>query len=187
MPLEFEESGLIFTFEESTCFRIEDDQLLSRLNGVKCCECISTVNNDVIFIEAKSSAPKCIRGDRHKASYAGDSFPENWEIKTNFDQFIENISQKFQDSYFFLKASLDGWHGDNKKLELEGMFNVNRSNLKFILIITPAQDSWLQNLHDAVVNKMRHFLRAWNIPDTSVKVINPLMAKRFNIECRRAE
>ncbi len=75
--------------------------------SVSVCRCKSKV-------EAKHSAPKCYKCDLSKVTYDGGPLPKQWSVKTNFDKFIEDISLKFQDSFFFVKASLEGRHGSDK-------------------------------------------------------------------------
>ncbi len=53
--------------------------------------------------------------------------------------------------------------------------------VKFVLILTTAADDWLQPLNESLKISMRHFLNAWNIPDTSIKVVNPDKAKILKI------
>jgi len=180
--IAFEESGMTFTFEEEECYRIEKDSMVNHLERVKCCECVSAIHDIIVFIEAKHSAPKCSYCELSKVTYNGASLPDRWSIKTNFDKFIEEISLKFQDSFFFVKASLEGWHGSDKKGEVASKLKkLYRDKLKFVLILTTAADDWLPNLNDSLKINMRHFLNAWNIPDTSIKVVNPDKAKRLNI------
>lgn len=180
--ISFEESGMRFNFDEGKCFLIEKDEKLRKLISVKRCECVSQIKDLVAFIEAKTSSPKNVELDREKLSYDGKELPDNWCLKTNFDRYIEDISAKFQDSFFFVKASLEGWHGQDKKEELESKFKLTNRNIIFVLIIKNAEKDWLAQIKDSIVNNLRHFLKAWNISDTSVKVVNPDLADIIGIE-----
>ena len=176
----FDESNMTFSFADGTCYRIEKDPYIIRLNSVKSCECVSSINGDTVFIEAKNSAPKCIVCDTRHLSYKGTPLPENWSVKTNFDTYVEEISHKFQDSFFFLKASLDGWHGKERRGETQEYFkDIDPKHIRFVLIITTAEPSWLPDINDSLKFKMTHFLKAWNIPDSSIKVVNPERAKKI--------
>lgn len=180
--ISFEESGMKFKFHEDKCFRIEKDTIINRLNSVKCCECVSQVKDFVVFLEAKSSAPKKEEVDCKRISYNGDVIPERWSIMTRFDQYIDEIARKFQDSFFFVKAALEGWHGQDKKKELESKFKLTNRNINFLLIIKNAEKNWLPDIKDGLVNHLRHFIKAWNIKDTSIKVVNQELAAIIGIE-----
>ena len=63
---------------------------------------------------------------------------------------------------------------------------VNLDYLRFILILNLHLETGkfvdkqaLQNLQDALKNEMRPFLKIWNIPDISIKVVSPVDAKQI--------
>ena len=48
-------------------------------------------------------------------------------------------------------------------------------------MIIKAEKDWLPALNDSLKKSMRHFLNSWNISDTSIKAVNPELAKLINI------
>ena len=78
------ESNMIFEFEEKHIFQIENSNLHSSLgDGIKTVEFVVSVKPDeILFVEAKSSSPQ------PKA-----------ENKERFDEFIDEISDKFIHSF----------------------------------------------------------------------------------------
>ena len=56
--MEFVESFMKFSFQDDDIFRIEEDELVQSTDGIKACECVVLISENVALIEAKSSAPK---------------------------------------------------------------------------------------------------------------------------------
>ena len=77
--MEFVESFMKFSFQDDDIFRIEEDELVQSTDGIKACECVVLISENVALIEAKSSAPKI-------------------DNEEKFQQFISDIRQKFADS-----------------------------------------------------------------------------------------
>ncbi len=48
--ITFEESEMTFSFEEEKCYRIEEDSVVNDLERVKCCECVSAIQDVAFFI-----------------------------------------------------------------------------------------------------------------------------------------
>lgn len=59
--------------------------------------------------------------------------------------------------------------------------NLETIGYRLILIIRKHENKWLPPVSDAVKQKLRPFLRLWNIKDTNIKVINESIAKEENI------
>lgn len=182
----FNESGMVFVFDDSNCYCIEHDPLVEKLKSSgtsnnKGCECVSFINGCHYFIEAKSSAPRGRSGEIKDVRLKGKPLPNNWEIYDNYQHFLREISKKFIDSFFILRSLIEGVHGE-KRLE-EVTIEEKRlkyAAIKFVLILNlhlpvgktvDKQD--LVNLQDALKNEMRPFLSIWKIPDKSVKVVIP--------------
>lgn len=62
--MEFYESFMKFSFPDEDVFCIEKDPLVTGTDGIKACECVVFINPHVALIEAKSSSPKDICGDK---------------------------------------------------------------------------------------------------------------------------
>lgn len=67
-----------FSFEEDNVYRIEKSSLLGNLQ-LKATECVVSMNDKLVFIEAKTSAPRP-------------------QTKEDFDSYISDITEKFADS-----------------------------------------------------------------------------------------
>ena len=78
-----------FSFCDEDVFRIEEDELVKSTEGIKACECVVLINENVALIEAKSSSPRI-------------------DNEEKFQAFISSIREKFSDSlqvfsrFFFL-------------------------------------------------------------------------------------
>lgn len=175
--IEFIESGMRFTFPESDCFVIEKDATVVSRCSVKSCECIAMVphkGRDVfMFIEAKSSAPKSKICDKSLLIYNGTPLDEKWKVKTDFDCFIDDICQKFEDSFAIYRAMEAGWHGADTRRNIPfPRGKIANDNCLFVLIINGFNREWCAPLNDAIRHRLRHFTQSWNIPDLSIKTVN---------------
>ena len=116
-------------------------------------------------IEAKSSSPN----------------PENNEgnNKQRFNDFIDEICQKFINSFNLFLANRLERHSNDDYMEMPELFrNTNFSTLgfKFVLIIKNHRITWLQHISDELKQKMKSFIKTWNIHDRNIKVINDNIA-----------
>lgn len=184
--IEIAESGMIFRFAEDVCFVIENDPVVRGSEGVKACECVCKIvrgrDEELLFLEAKSSAPKEKFFDRGLVSYNGSALPEKWHVVTDFDTYIGEICQKFQDSFMVFHAMKHGMHGTESAARLpEQCKKVKITSPLFVLVINGFQEDWLQPLNDALKKRMRHFLNAWNLRDTTIKTVNPELAKDLGL------
>ena len=175
--MTFVESGVRFSFPKSDCFRIEDDEIVVGKDSVKACECLAKTTRNSMdtywFIEAKSSAPKENICDRTKITYSGNPIDTKWSILTNFDNFVNDICQKFEDSFSLCHAMTHGYHGITSAHRIpSGCSGFNNKNVKFVLIIKNFKEEWFPPLNDAIKKRLRHFLNAWNIHDIAVKTLN---------------
>jgi hypothetical protein len=188
--IEFVESGISFKFEDNNCFRVEQDPLVTHsypnsTQNNRACECITVIDGYHCFIEAKSSAPKGASGNVKDLQLGGNHIPANWEAYDNYRAYLRSIAKKFIDSYNILKALIEERHGQERKQQLcLAHKKLNHDKLKFILVInlgreTDVDKDSLSKLKDALTSELRPFLRTWNIPDTSIKVVLPEQAKRI--------
>ena len=161
------ESNMIFEFEEKHIFQIENSNLHSSLgDGIKTVEFVVSVKPDeILFVEAKSSSPQ------PKA-----------ENKERFDEFIDEISDKFIHSFnMYLTSVLKRNLVDkipDKLLNIE----LETAKFKFILIIKGHKIEWLQPLKDAFDRIMIDYNKIWK---SSVIIMNDEIAKEFKLTKER--
>ncbi|MDE5734515.1 MAG: hypothetical protein K2H83_05150 [Duncaniella sp.] len=175
---EIHESGMIFRFPDTDCYRIESDPDVAKLSNVKVCECVAAIkagNKDhIVFLEAKSSAPKEKVCRRELVVYNGATLPDTWDIITDFDRFVSEICQKFEDSFSTFHAISRGRHGKDAADRLPaGCNSIDSASPMFVLVISGFREEWLAPLNDAIKRRLRHFLNAWKIRDTAVKTLTP--------------
>ena len=151
----FEESGMTFSFEEDKMYRIEKSGLLADVQ-LKATECVVSMSDKLVFIEAKTSAPR----------------PQS---KEDFDVYIQDITDKFADSVKFLNAVMLR-HQEEKLPKQIADKNLKEVKYSFVLIIKKHELSWLPPVSDALKSGMRNVLKLWNVPDVSLKVMNERMA-----------
>ena len=154
--MEFGESFMKFSFLDDDIFRIEEDELVQSTDGIKACECVVLISENVALIEAKSSAPRI-------------------DNEEKFQQFISDIRQKFADS-------LQLFSDIKNKNRGEGAFQrlpINLQNTqvltdayKIYLIIHGHRLDWLLGLIDALRVALQEEVKKWNLRDSNIKVYN---------------
>lgn len=181
------ESGMIFSFEDDSFFHIETEKnkLISCRRHVKVCECVvcpgsGRHRDKVLFIEAKSSAPN--KANCKIGNVTNDSrlISGNWRLLTPIDVFSREICQKFIDSFSMWQSFHDGFHQPKgHKINMPpNAHKVQRGDQPlFILVLNNFNDTWLEPVKNAIEDEMRHFMQAWNISPTALKVVNQQMAR----------
>ena len=154
--MEFVESFMKFSFRDEDIFRIEEDELVTATKGIKACECVVLISENVALIEAKSSTPRI-----------------NNEVK--FQVFISDIRQKFADSLQLFSDIKNKVKGDEAfqrlPLNLQNT-QVSTDAYKIYLIVHGHQLDWLPGLMDALRGEMKDVVKEWNLRDSNVKVFN---------------
>jgi hypothetical protein len=182
--ITFEESGMTFSFDDGRCFRIEQDPLMKSpckgsTNNNMSCECVAVCQDTVCFIEAKKSAPLSVRGELKCR-------PEGWRVYDNLQVYWRDITKKFVDSFSALKALLEGHHGNARKSQVGlPVKALDFDKLKFVLILNlpgGIDKARFPGHQDKLKQEMRPFLNTWNIPDTSVKVVSPSLARKMGVD-----
>ena len=149
-----------FSFPDEDVFCIEKDPLVTGTDGIKACECVVFINPHVALIEAKSSSPKDICGDKFKV-------------------FITDITQKFSDSLQLFDDLKNKKHGEVAFLRLPihlQQFSMPPGEYLIYLIVHGHQIDWLGGLQDAFREAMRGVIRQWGIKDFQVRVYNEKIA-----------
>ena len=154
--MEFVESFMKFSFNDEDVFRIEEDELVRAAEGMKACECVVLISENVALIEAKSSTPRL-------------------DNEVKFQIFISDIRQKFADSLRIFSDIKSKAKGEEAFLRLP----VNLQNTqvptnayKILLIIHGHKLEWLPGLIDALRKEMKDVVTEWNLRDSNVKVFN---------------
>lgn len=158
--MEFYESFMKFSFPDEDVFCIEKDPLVTGTDGIKACECVVFINPHVALIEAKSSSPKDICGDKFKV-------------------FITDITQKLSDSLQLFDDLKNKKHGEVAFLRLPihlQQFSMPPGEYLIYLIVHGHQIDWLGGLQDAFREAMRGVIRQWGIKDFQVRVYNEKIA-----------
>jgi hypothetical protein len=157
VKIYIDEPGFRFGgFNIEDVFQIEKTHINASL-GSRSVEFVLFHNeNDLLFVEAKSSAPK----------------PEHQE---NFDLYIEKISEKFQHSintFFALILK----RLDDSKNELPFTFRkIDYSEIEIILllVIKGHKAHWLQPIYTALMHRLKRFIKTFRL---KMSVINDEMA-----------
>lgn len=113
------------------------------------------------IVEAKSSSPRP-------------------ETQPSFDAFIEEIRSKLSNAFTLTVATrLERFEGELANLPAGfQQMDLRTTNFTFILIIKGHQDAWLEPIQNALVKAMKGLVKTWNLPPTSVAVLNEEGAKQ---------
>lgn len=163
--MEFIESFMKFSFADDDVFRIEVDELVRGHSGRKACECVVLISPQIAFIEAKPSTP-------------------NPNSRKRFDEFIDDIKQKFTDSLNLFEGIKKGQLGEDALMRLP----VNLRNAEvptkdylIYLIVHGHRLDWLPGLQDALREALRDVVKEWNLRDSNVKALNEEIAKELHL------
>lgn len=154
--MEFVESFMKFSFSDEDIFRIEEDELVTAVEGIKSCECVVLISENVALIEAKSSTPRI-------------------DNEEKFQAFISDIRQKFADSlklFSEIKSKAKGEDAFQRLPVNLQTTQVSTEAYKIYLIVHGHQLSWLPELMDALREEMKDVVKEWNMRDSNVKVFN---------------
>lgn len=167
-PITIRESGLEFgPFDDDKCFQVERSALCAGLgDGVKMVEFMvvrpgkaGVVN--LLCVEAKTSAPQQV-------------------TQPAFDEYFHAIRDKMLNALLLFLGARLGRHGhaaDELPAALR-MLDPATVGLKFVLVVSNAQESWLQALQDKMTDVMRPIVKTFNTGPTSVAVLDAARAKR---------
>lgn len=141
--MEFIESFMKFAFADDDVFRIEKDELVCGCSGLKACECVVLISPRIAFIEAKSSTPNPNSGER-------------------FNEFIDDIKQKFTDSLNLFEGIKTGHLGEEALMRL--LLNLRNAEIHtndylIYLIVHGHRLDWLSGLQDALRSSARCYKR----------------------------
>ncbi|AQS05036.1 hypothetical protein [Clostridium beijerinckii] len=166
--IEISESGMIFgVYEDDRVFRIEISKLHDKIgNRIKVVEFIlMRKQNELDFIEAKSSSPKPIQDSEEKVE--------------KFNKYIEEITDKFIHSFNLYYSAILG--KNNHYNEISSKFlDLDNSilNFKFILVIKNHKEEWLVPILNALKRNLAYHNTIWK---SDVIVVNEEIAKKYNL------
>ena len=164
-----EESGMRFKVDDARSFYIEKSNFyINFQEGLKIVEFISLdeVNETCELIEAKQSSPKPDKGNVEKGE--------------KFNVFINDINEKFVNGFNLYMANRLGRHRQGNLKEMpEILQTTDTSSLKFkfVLVINGHKLDWLSPISDKLKIKMHPFIKAWNIKDQHIKIMNDTIAR----------
>ena len=159
--MDIVESNMLLPFDDQNAYRIEQANIVQDKKDIKVCEYFALIDGRMLLIEAKSSSPR----------------PDN---KIKFDEFIDEISQKFIDTLLLFNALNIGRHGEDEKSNLPA--NIQKVSLADVryamyLIVHGNEIEWMEPILAALKLKLKHCLKSWNIQDVNVYAINHETAK----------
>lgn len=163
--MEFIESFMKFSFADDDVFRIEKDELVCGCSGLKACECVVLISPRIAFIETKSSTPNPNSGER-------------------FNEFIDDIKQKFTDSLNLFEGIKTGHLGEEALMRLPlNLRNaeIHTNDYLIYLIVHGHRLDWLPGLQDALREALRNVIKEWNLRDSNVKALNEEIAKELHL------
>lgn len=154
--MEFIESFMKFSFADDDLFCIEKDSFVVETNGIKACECVVLINQNVALIEAKSSTPH----------------PKNEEA---YNAFFEDIRQKFSDSIRLFSEMRNGGKGEEVRLRIPANLlsdTTSPSEYRIFMIVHGHLLDWLGGLQETLRDILRDVVSEWNMKDSNVKAFN---------------
>ena len=163
--MEFIESLMKFSFADDDVFRIEKDELIRGHSGRKACECVVLISPRIAFIEAKASTP-------------------NPDSSERFNEFIDDIKQKFKDSLNLFEGIMKGHLGKEVLMRLPANLRnaeVPTNDYLIYLIVHGHRLDWLPGLQDALREALRDVIKEWNLRDSNVKALNEEIAKELHL------
>ena len=149
------ESGMRFIYDEYHTFMIEKYVQEKKFQCVKTVEFIKKQKNLLIFVEAKTSAPK----------------PGSKE----YENFVCDIVTKAEDSLLvFLRLFFEQDRAVLKNAFLDG--KMRDTQFCFILVVRDHKCAWLDPLTNHLRKTMRHIFNAWRWGNVPLLILNKKMA-----------
>lgn len=169
MEVTIKESGVVFgPFNSDQLFHIEDSKYYDQGDsGLKTVEFVysSASKNNLLFVEAKTSAPNV----------------NNKDSTQNIKDYILDLERKFYHSLATMFGLINGRHIDSYSEVPEHILKTDLKTVKInlFLVITSFETSWLDDWKNLLNQELSGFKKAWNINE--IYVINTEVAKEFDI------
>jgi len=153
------ESNMLFEYNDENVYCIEDDIFYTKITskyGVKVCDFILLKDNNLIFIEAKSSIPK---------------------NNNDKEEFTLDIKKKFMDSLILYLGVINDRKNTISRIIHKNMKNSNlfKKKIKLLLIVNNVEKGNLETIRDYLSIKLRDFIYMFSIEN--ILVINHEQAK----------
>jgi len=153
------ESNMLFEYNDENVYCIEDDSFYTKITskyGVKVCDFILLKDNNLIFIEAKSSIPK---------------------NNNDKEEFTLDIKKKFMDSLILYLGVINDRKNTISRIIHKNMKNSNlfKKKIKLLLIVNNVEKGNLETIRDYLSIKLRDFIYMFSIEN--ILVINHEQAK----------
>lgn len=164
------ESGMSFgPYPAGQCFYIEKSKYYTQIQrDVQMAEFLwlkpQKQGTTVWVVEAKSSSPRP-------------------ETQPNFAEFIHEIRSKLTNGFLLMLAARLQ-RDPAAFVELPEAFqsvNLQTLGFRFVLVINGHKQEWLAPLKDALASALRPLLKTWNLPPTSVAVLNHELAQKYGL------
>ena len=170
--IEFEESGMQFSFPEASFFHLEKSSVYKKLrsHGVASVEGILLKEikkkSTIILIEAKKSTPDMSSGNNKKKQ----------------EDFLSSLEDKVSHSIQICYAILHGRYVNDSDKYMMGE-SLRRAFampvcIMFILIVKEYEDDWCNQMKDALEMKLRALRKVWGM---NVMVLNEKMAHKYKL------
>lgn len=161
---EFVESGMRFVFDERQVFLLEKQSVYTRMQNVRACDFVSLqkrqTRSRLLFIEAKSSAPK-------------QSDP--------LEQYLQKIYEKFWHSLLLYVGVLYDRFGSgpvDMPKDIRNKSNLRRT-ITCVLVVRQHKGEWLPLLQEALRRKIKPLKTAFGLQD--VIVTNEAGATKYQL------
>lgn len=171
-----EESDILFgEFEPERLFVIENSEVQKKAGkGIKTVEFIYLTENDnLLFLEAKKTCPNAENKDT----------TERKQVK--YEKFFSDVTDKFIHSINMFAATV---LKRNTDCNIEDNFVKSKTTyenvgIKLILVVTYAEESWLQGPKIELEKRLMHIRKIWN---ADVLVLNKEMAQKLGLVKEKA-
>ena len=132
---------MLFEYNDENVYCIEDDSFYTKITskyGVKVCDFILLKDNNLIFIEAKSSIPK---------------------NNNDKEEFTLDIKKKIMDSLILYLGVINDRKNTISTIIHENMKNSNlfKKKIKLLLIVNNVEKRNLETMSGLFVDKMKRF------------------------------
>ncbi len=171
MKQPIKESGMEFNgLEEKRLSWIEKSDIYERVGeGIKTVEFIYlSEEENILLVEAKTSCPNVANKD------------DNEEKQKKYEEYYSDVADKFIDSINMFAATALGRNGqcDNVGEKILQKSTYTENEIKFVLIIADAEESWLGGPRAELELRLFRYRKIWK---ADVIVLNKKMAAELGL------
>lgn len=150
-----------FSFDRNSVINLEKSELYQyKLSnkGIKICDFIALINNEINLIEVKSSAPKIL------------------------DEYSDDLKRKFNDTLLLLSSICLGKHKTSKDIIKFTKKENLKKNIRAILVVDQPKQH-LPNIQNILNKRMNSLNKLFNLKQSIV--LNVENATKRNIDVKR--